>query len=95
MTVVARDVWELFVAEYPALGAKPGANWSPAPAFESVWAGGYWHSRIGEVTGAGDTWWTVGAGDDAERAVEEVTASIRNYGLPAMLAQMRSSAQTD
>lgn len=55
MTVVARDEWVAILAEYPELGERPGANWSPAPIFARVWQSGYWHSRIGMVMpGEGD-----------------------------------------
>jgi hypothetical protein len=92
MTVVGRAVWESAFAEYPGLGEKPGANWSPAPIFRSLWSsGGYWHRRIGELTGAGETWWDVRASDDTARAADEVIAAIRDYAMPAMTSRMSTT----
>ena len=93
ITVVGRKVWDEAFAEYPALGEKPGANWSPAPIFEGLWnRGGYWHCRIGEAMDGGDKWWALAATDDITRIGDEVIAAIRDHGVPAMLAHMTSSS---
>ena len=61
---------------------------------------GAWQERIGNVmlVGAGlpigDLWWQVEAGKPFGKTADEVLSAVREFGLPAMRAQMRTRALT-
>ncbi|MCG8917884.1 DUF4304 domain-containing protein [Actinokineospora sp. PR83] len=59
---------------------------------------GAWQERIGDVmlvgsgVPIGDLWWQVDAGKPFTRVSREVLTAVREFGLPAMRAQMRARA---
>ncbi|OLR90953.1 DUF4304 domain-containing protein [Actinokineospora bangkokensis] len=61
---------------------------------------GAWQERIGDLmlVGAGepigDLWWQVEAGKPFAGTAEEVLTAVREFGLPAMRAQMSTRALT-
>ena len=72
VSAVPRDEWEEARRKQAWLAERPGAN-------VSEFVG--WHARIGELTGASDTWWTVSADRPTEPVVSEVIAAVRDHAL--------------
>jgi hypothetical protein len=80
LRVVAKDVWDRMREERSYMPARPAPNVVYGP-FE-------WWQRIGRLMPGGqDTWWTLKAGQPGACLAGEVIDAIRDYALPAMLAQ--------
>ena len=86
ITVVAREIWEVWRKASPHLPARPHANVSYGPGSRQLdpeVRAGYWQQRIGVLMPArNDYWWEIQADSDTTHVAQEVTAAIRDYAIP-------------
>ncbi|WP_156754597.1 DUF4304 domain-containing protein [Actinokineospora pegani] len=60
---------------------------------------GAWQERIGDLmlvgnaVPIGDLWWQIDAGKPFAKTAEEVLTAVREFGLPALRAQMKARAR--
>lgn len=85
--VVARSVWEEMQQRVSYLGPKPNPN---------VGAGSFeWDKRLGLLMPErADRWWWLRPEDDSGSVAAEVLHALREYGLPAMRAQMSGTSSS-
>jgi hypothetical protein len=83
--VVRRNRYDAARRQHLYLGPKPKPNTS---------AGSYgWSSRIGKLLPGGeDHWWVLRPTDSIDDLVEDVTIAVRDYVLPAVLAEVAATA---
>ncbi len=81
LQVVSRSDWQAARSQRGYLPERPAAN--------TTYGRLVWWQRLGELLPVGrDVWWKVGPGTDLPALASEVLAAIRDYGLPAMRAQL-------
>lgn len=92
LSVVRKDVWQrVRTAPPPGLPARPDPNVSYA--LEGLGREALWMRRLGQVMPQPrDRWWRLVVGEPYEPVTVEILAALRDYGIPALQAQIADFA---
>jgi hypothetical protein len=82
LSVVGKEAWNRAREEHPHFSIRPAPN--------TYYGKFSWWRRIGSLMPGGqDQWWIIAAGQPTAPIAGEVVDAIREFGIPAVLAQRK------